>query len=205
MVQGAKTRPIDDMSISRVNDASSCSETIDPSEVDHIAAVVRLHADALLIDESVRHSSSQLFGISRCRDRTSRGLQTRLWDKASAYKQLAVALAHASVAISVVWDPASSCPQLYHHVALPFGAAAAVMAFNWVGSGLTHVLASLFQLGVTSFCDVFAVAEEDAILTETEDRCERVLEALGLGDEGVAILLRAVGAAWCEVRPPQGC
>ena len=71
------------MSISRVNDALSCSETIDPSDVDHIAAVMRMHADSLLIDESVRHSSSPFLGISRCRDRTSRGVQTLLWDIAS--------------------------------------------------------------------------------------------------------------------------
>ena len=36
----------------------------DPSDVDHSAAVIRLHAGALLIDEFVRHSSSPCFGTS---------------------------------------------------------------------------------------------------------------------------------------------
>ena len=80
VVQEGKTRQIDDMSLSRVNDAS-CSETIDPSDVDHIAAVMRLRADAHLIDESVQHSTSSFFVISRCRDRTRRRLETRLWDR----------------------------------------------------------------------------------------------------------------------------
>ena len=41
------------------------------------------------------------------------------------------------------------------------------------------MLASLFQLGVTSFYDDFAVTEEDAILTETVDLVNEFFELLG--------------------------
>ena len=48
--QGAKVRPIDDYSISLVNDTLEAQETIDPSDIDVIAANARLHADALVSD-----------------------------------------------------------------------------------------------------------------------------------------------------------
>ena len=47
IVQGGKLRPIDDYSISRVNDTLAASESIDTSDVDHIAANCRLLGDTV--------------------------------------------------------------------------------------------------------------------------------------------------------------
>ena len=77
------------------------------------------------------------------------------------------------------------------------------MAFNWVGSGLTRVLASLFQLGVTSFYDDLSVTEEDAILTETEDLVNEFFELFGWDMKELPSFSEQPEP--CEVRPPQGC
>ena len=46
VVQGAKTWPIDDYTLSKVNAAVSTYESFDPADIDHIAANCRSHGDA---------------------------------------------------------------------------------------------------------------------------------------------------------------
>ena len=177
--QGPKTRPIDDFTCSRVNDTVSAEETIDPSDVDHIAAVMRLHADALSIDEKLRHETSPFYGMERTPRKGEPGLQTRLWDVTSAYKQLAVRPSQGALAISALWNPEKQTVELYRHVALPFGATSAVLAFNWVSTGLVHLLSSLFLLGVTAFYDDFPVTEEQELLESTSRLVDAIFLLLG--------------------------
>ena len=58
VVQGAKTRPIDDYTLSKVNAAVSTCESIDPADIDHIAANCRAHADAPVAGSQHRSPSS---------------------------------------------------------------------------------------------------------------------------------------------------
>ena len=106
-------------------------------------------------------------------------MASKLWDIASAYKQLAVLPAHSSLAISATWNPETRQQELYRHVALPFGAAAAVLSFNWVSVGLCHVLASLFGLTVTAFYDDFTVTEELSLTGDTTELVDGIFELLG--------------------------
>ena len=88
--QGSKIRPIDDHSISLVNDTFKAQETIDPSDIDVIAANARLHADALVSDVAARGASSPFGDLCRHPDLRGQRLVGRVWDIASAYKQLVV-------------------------------------------------------------------------------------------------------------------
>ena len=63
--------------------------------------------------------------------------------------------------------------------ALPFGAAAAVLAFNWTAAALCHVMCHCFALGTTNFFDDFHVIEEDALCEHTEKLVGRIFDLLG--------------------------
>ena len=103
----------------------------------------------------------------------------RLWDISSAYKQLPVRRADHSLAVIAVWAPSVQKVELYLSLALPFGAAAAVLGFNWVAAALCHLLCRAFAVGSTNFFDDFHVVEEEGLCTHTEQLITEIVELLG--------------------------
>ena len=179
VVQGSKVRPIDDYTISQVNGAFSAEECIDPADVDAIAANAKAHADALVMPESARSSSSPFSGVPRHADRQHDRLLGRMWDIASAYKNLAVRPSQAELAIVVVWDPAASCARLYRQLALPFGASASVLSFNWVGVSICSILTEIFRVGATAFYDDYTVLEASGLCESTTATVEGFFSLIG--------------------------
>ena len=100
--QGAKVRPIDDYSVSRINDTVTSTETIDPDDLQVIVASARLLADSLCIDPALRHDASPFRDVQRHSDHVGSKLVGRMYDIASAYKHLAVRPSQAHLAVVAV-------------------------------------------------------------------------------------------------------
>ena len=179
IVQGEKVRPIDDYSVSNVNSALASAEAIDPADIDQICANARLHADALCIDEEMRHVRSPFFGIKRHADLKDEKLFGRIYDIASAYKQLAVLPSQRHLTVVAVFDPSTGQPKVFRQLSLPFGAAAAVLAFNWVATSLCAILQNEFLIGATHFYDDFTVLEREGLIDATDQVILDVFALLG--------------------------
>lgn len=179
VVQGSKLRPVDDYSASHINATVAMCESIDPADVDAIVANARLHADALVADPTARHPSSPFTGLQRHQDHDGDVLLGRLWDITSAYKHLAVRPSHAHLAIVAVFNPRTGAADLFRQPALPFGATAAVLCFNWVAYGIGLVLTSLFKLGSTNFYDDYTILETRRLAGSAGQTVEAVFDLLG--------------------------
>ena len=179
VIQGQKLRPVDDYTVSGINQTVTCYETISPDDVDAIVAAARLHADALVADPMGRPSSSPFSGTTRHPELAGAVLGGRMYDVASAYKQLAVRPSQHHLAVVCVYNPATGEKELFQQPALPFGASAAVLWFNWVSHCLNLVFSRLFKLGVTSFYDDFTLLEISTLQSSASQTLEAVLEMLG--------------------------
>ena len=103
----------------------------------------------------------------------------RLWDLASAYKQLARTPAHASLAIVAVWNPRDKRTEYYKQVSLPFGASASVLGFNWVACALCLCLLKLLAISASNFYDDFTVFELEALAGSATESVESFFAILG--------------------------
>lgn len=179
VVQGQKLRPVDDYSISRINSTLSTFEAISPDDIDCIAANCRLHADALLLPPDRRHPDSPFHGLVRHPDLADDRLVGRLWDIASAYKHLAVRPSQEAFAVIAVWNPHIGAVEYFKQRALPFGATAAVLAFNWVATALCALLTAVFFIGATNYYDDFTVLERAELAASAADTVEEFFRLLG--------------------------
>ena len=96
VVQNGKVRPIDDFSANGINRALAAIETIDPDDLDRIAANVRAHLAAFCGDAD---DAASLGGSARHPDHEGTMLLCRLWDLAKAYRQIARSPEHAGFAV----------------------------------------------------------------------------------------------------------
>ena len=177
--QGGKLRAIDDYTVSRVNSALSTSECIDPDDVDQIVANCRLHADAFVLPPGDRSNVSPFKGIDRHPDVEGDVLVGRLWDIASAYRNLAVRPSQRSLAVIAVWNPALPKVELFQQLALPFGASASVLSFNWVAVALGAVLTRSLLIGSTGFYDDFTIIERGRLAQSATESVEAFFGLLG--------------------------
>ena len=81
--------------------------------------------------------------------------------------------------IVTAWDPVAKAPAFFLQRSLHFGAAAAVLAFNWVATALHAILAVLFYLGLTNFYDDFVVVERLALADSAQEVFEGIFELIG--------------------------
>ena len=179
VAQGEKVRPIDDYSVSQVNSALAASESIDPSDVDQICANARLHSDAFCIDEKLRNANSPFYGLVRHAEVANDDLMGRIYDIASAYKQLAVQPEHRHLTVIAAFDPNTGQPKIFRQVSLPFGAAAAVLAFNWIATALCAVMQEVFMVGATHFYDDFTVLERRGLIESIDEVITAFFALLG--------------------------
>ena len=73
-------------------------------------------------------------------ERGQDSLVARLWDLASAYRQLAWHPKHGSISIVASWDPCCHAVRLYQQVVLGFCSSASVHSSNWIARGLSFIL-----------------------------------------------------------------
>ena len=141
--QGAKVRPIDDLSRNLVNAATEYQEYVVPTGVDAVVAMARAWADAL------RDAGGAEAGMT---------LGGKAFDLESAYKQCAVWPGHARFALFAYAAPdTADGPYLYRAAALPFGAAGSVVSFNRVARLLMWLVLRLLAIPVVHYFDDFPV------------------------------------------------
>ena len=191
--QGKKLRAVDDYSASLVNCALAAQETIDPADVDHIAANVRAHMDALSAPSVLRPSQSPFHGMVRHPEVEGDSLVGRLWDLKQASWQLARAPGHASLTVIAVWSARHGRMQYFKQLALPFGASASVLGFNWTATALSTALCGHLRVGSTNFYDDFCVLERVELAASAAEATEGALRYLGVGPEGAPRFLGAAG------------
>ena len=163
--QGQKTRPVDDFSEAGVNCAFESTETVAPADLDFIAAGLRAHMAATLdLFEMSGVKATLEQRPKRHADFANQKILCRLWDLEKAYRQLASAPKHRSLAVIAVWSPKAKKLEYYKLAALPFGASASVLGFNWTSHALCSCLVEIFFVGASYFYDDFTVLEFEPLV-----------------------------------------
>ncbi len=184
IVQGDKVRQIDDCSVYGHNETSATSETIDVQGVDGIFGLAKAWAQAF--DPSSRSVSVPLPDHEPLRgklhsDWTPQGLALvgRNLDLKKAYKQLPADPGQARFAVTSVWNPCKSRPELFVLLAVAFGAKNAVLAFNWCARALEHLLTGPLRLIMVSYFDDFAHLAPAGLQEAARSTAEEALSILG--------------------------
>ena len=178
-MQGVKTRPIDDCTLSKVNAAVSMYESINPADIDHIAANCRARADALVAGSQHRSPSSPSANFQRHSDLAGASLVGRLWDIANAYRHLPLWASQHELAVVAVWNPATHGVDLFQQLCMPFGTSASVVSRNWVAFGFNLLLTQLFRVDSTNFDDDFTVGEASCLAESASKVADGMFDSLG--------------------------
>ena len=177
--QAGKIRVIDDYTESGINSGLRSQETVNPGDLDVIAANARAHSDAFCVSDSLRTASSFFRNRHRHRDYENSVLVGRLWDLSKAYRQLARKPGHSSFTVVAVFNPVLKQTEYFEQPALAFGASASVLSFNWIAASLAYVLVQLLLVGATNFYDDFTVIEVEALAHSTTECVTALFSILG--------------------------
>ena len=177
--QGGCCRAIDDFSESGVNSALGAVETIDPDNLDRVIVNAKAHIEAFCAADHERSEQSPFRGLVRHPDHEQAVLVARMFDLASAYRQLARAPWHASVTVIAVWHPGRIRWVFFKQRALAFGSSASVLSFNWVSKALSMVIVQVLFSGSTCFYDDFTVLEVQALASSTDESITELFALLG--------------------------
>ena len=184
--QGAKCRPIDDLSANFVNSCVGTCEKILCGGVDELVSITRSWAEAFFVGQdgefTVTLSCGQVLKGTLHAD--FRGWErTRLVGKCAdleaAYRQIAVQRSQLCYAPFAVWSPASGKPEIYINHALPFGATAAVYSSNRAFRALSTLLATTFLVPCTNYYDDFPIVVPAQLAPSTEATLTRFESLLG--------------------------
>ena len=155
IVQGDKTRPIDDLSASLVNSTLGVDEKI----------VVQPSASTISL---ALHIQSRCLSARRKPSQPA-GMKGRTFDLKSAFKQLGIASQDLPFAKVTVWNPDRQSPAVLALKALPFGATGSVHGFSRCSLALWQIAVSLLLLPLTMFFDDYTAVtvSEDSQSVET--------------------------------------
>ena len=183
--QGDKVRVIDDYSICGHNDCTAVEEKVDVGGVDVIVNAAKAMMTTVVLggrNVEVHLSTGATLRGTRSGDLARLGpkpMRGRMWDLASAYRQLGREPGQANLAIVGVRNPNSDAVEFFEQLALPFGSTAAVYHFNWVARALWWVLAHEFLICVAHYFDDFSVIELDCLTDSAEVTVQGVFDLLG--------------------------
>jgi hypothetical protein len=183
--QGPKVRVIDDYSEMGQNGCVGSSEKVDVGGVDVVAGLVRGVLGA--VDPNSRRVRVELSDGSVLDGRlhpewstsAASTLVGKLWDLKSAYRQLARAPAHASIAIVATWNSQLKRTELYEQLVLPFGSTASVYGFNYVARALQLLLVREFGIICTHYFDDFPCLELHCLADHTQATVDEFFKLLG--------------------------
>ena len=182
--QGGKVRPVDDLTASMVNPAFGSSFKVDLGGVDEIAVMARVFLEAVYDDRAVKlclSDGSWLTGVlhSSLTVEQARDILGRTLDLESAYKQISVADSSRWTSALAIHNPVLDCNQLFVAEVLPFGATAAVFAFNRVARALRVLGTRLFLLIWGNYFDDFPQLDIAAMASDSQKVAEGFLGLLG--------------------------
>ena len=144
LVQGAKTRMIDDFSISGVNDSCIIHNKIDLHLIGTFAAAVRYFF--------AERSAVSLAGT----------LEGKTYDLKSAYRQVPIRCDHLKFAYFSIYNCEVDAVEIYRLKTLPFGATHSVYNFLRLARMLYTILVKGLFLITTNFYDDFILASPRA-------------------------------------------
>ena len=183
LVQSDKVRPIDDMSVSMVNSAFAAQYKLDLEGVDGISVMARTFVEAVQEDRSVSielSDGSKLVGVLH--DSFSiddaRRVCGRTLDLEAAYKQMLVRESSLWASVLLVPSPGGEKHYFISRV-LPFGASAAVYAFNRIARAIYAVGVKLFGLIWTNYYDDYPQLDLSACGDSAQVTAEHLLDLLG--------------------------
>ena len=183
ITQGGKLRSIDDCSEPGINACFGSKEKVSMKGLDQVVAWSRAHVDSVGENRQVRvrtSSGKELVGVLHKEWDLGEWtkLHGRVADLKSAYKQLAVHPAHASLSIVAVRKPDGGVA-LFRALSLMFGEAAAVYAFLRISRALSALGTVLFDLILVEFFDDFTQIETERLGGSAQVAMEGMLTLLG--------------------------
>ena len=154
LVQGAKTRMIDDYSISGINDTAASSNKVDLHMVDTFAAVLR---------EFFR----------RCNEvGQDSNLVAKTYDLKSAYRQVPIREDHLCFSFFSIYNCERQCAEVYQLLTLPFGATHSVYSFLRLSKSLYTLAARALYLLTTNFYDDYILASRPSSVESARNSME---------------------------------
>ena len=164
LVQKAKTRMIDDFSISGnsgINDTASTHNKVDLHMVDTFAAVIR---------EFFR----------RCNDESkASALVAKTYDLKSAYRQVPIREDHLRFSYFCIYNCETDRPETYQLVTLPFGATHSVYSFLRLARMLYTICTRQLFLLTTNFYDDYILASLPGSVESAKNSMELVFMLTG--------------------------
>ena len=156
--QGAKVRPIDNLSSSGINSTVGLPERLQVDTIDEVAAVIK--------------RCMQEHG-PRCK------LVGRTYDLKRAYRQLGVHMDHFKFAWIAVWTPELQRVQLFRMRGLPFGGTASVASFLRMSRSLKELGIRGASLVWSSFFDDFVCVCRPEDVESTDMTVRYLFKVLG--------------------------
>lgn len=161
LVQGSKTRMIDDFSISGVNDSSASFNKVDLHVVDTFSSVVK-----------------RFFSCCQAVD-TNSLLEGKTYDLKSAYRQVPIRADHLKYGYFSVFNAELRKPQIYRLRTLPFGAVHSVYSFLRLARMLYAIAVQGLKLLTTNFYDDFILASPPSLKESAQSGMELVFMLTG--------------------------
>ena len=137
LVQGAKTRMIEDFSISEINGSCEVSNKLDLNMIGSFCALVKQYF-------------RERNGFQK-----SKSLVGKTYDLKSAYNHMPIRPAHYRFAYFRVCNHCKSCVEIYQLKMMPFGATHSVYCFLWLARMLYWIATQGLFLFTTNFYDDF--------------------------------------------------
>ena len=161
LIQGSKTRMIDDYSISGVNDSCVINNKLDLHIIDTFCALVR----------------SFFLGCGAIGKDCS--LVAKTYDLKSAYRQVPVHPAHYKYAFVSVYNCERDCAEVYMMKTMPFGATHSVYNFLRLAKALHAIAATGLLLLTTNFYDDFVLASQPCLRESGKNSMEMLFLLTG--------------------------
>jgi len=161
LVQGSKTRMIDDFSISGVNDSCEIHNKLDLHMIDTFCSLVKLY-----------FRSCAEFGKGS-------SLLAKTYDLKSAYRQVPVKPAHYKYSYFSVYNHKRQCTEIYRLKTMPFGATHSVYCFLRLARMLYAIATEGLFLLCTNFYDDFILASKAQLTASARSSMELVFMLTG--------------------------
>jgi hypothetical protein len=168
IVQGPKTRLIDDCREPQLNTALRTTEKLGLMGIDHFSILAM--AIARQLQDPGTHAEWLSEDIS---------LKGRTLDLKSAYKNLACSPRTRWASVIMTWNPEQKCPAFYISDALMFGSTSAVYAFNRCARAMWFISVVWMKNFATQFYDDFPCIDFSVTSTSAKNSFEGLLTLLG--------------------------
>ena len=188
--QGAKTRPIDNLTASGINATVGLPERLQVDTIDEVAGLIKRFMQ-------VHGPACKLVG--------------RTYDLRKAYRQLGVSSDHYRFSWIAAWSPIEGCAKLFRMRGLPFGGTASVASFLRISRALKELGIRGAALLWSSFFDDFICISRPEDADSAHMTVKFLFQSLGWvlsedpeKDKGFASVFTALGVEFDLSRTHKG-